>query len=264
MSFSDIVATDTSNTSTLNPKQLIMRIETAIREMNNHSQQISTHIEQLGTDTDNQQLRENLTKAIQLAHTVTAATAPLVRQLGHTALLKGEWKSEYCRIANQFQAASTLLDRLSRKSAMKQRQLVLQAQAAIERARMSNLEDADNEEQSLLLARAKQEQLKNDMQFTERMIQERESSIKQIEKSIQEVHACMMEIGKEVSRQAVTLDLIEDNLETTHSRVVQAQTELVKAEKRVKKKTKHKCFTLILAVTVIGLVVLIVVIMQKT
>jgi t-SNARE complex subunit (syntaxin) len=108
-----------------------------------------------------------------------------------------------------------------------------------------------------------QEQLRvanqDEVDFQESLIIERESEIRNIEQNVGELNELFRDVAHMVHEQGAQLDIIEDNVETTHDASRGAHTNLKQASNYQKSARSKACILLLILAIVLVIIILAVV-----
>jgi t-SNARE complex subunit (syntaxin) len=99
----------------------------------------------------------------------------------------------------------------------------------------------------------------DEVDFQESMIIERESEIRNIEQSVGELNELFRDVAHMVHEQGAQLDIIEENVETTHDASVGAHTNLKQASNYQKSARSKACILLLILAIVLVIIILAVV-----
>lgn len=99
----------------------------------------------------------------------------------------------------------------------------------------------------------------DDVDFQEQLIIERESEIRNIEQSVGELNELFRDVAHMVHEQGGMLDIIEENVETTHDASRGAYSNLNQASNYQKSARSKACILLLILAIVLVIIVLAVV-----
>jgi t-SNARE complex subunit (syntaxin) len=99
----------------------------------------------------------------------------------------------------------------------------------------------------------------DEVDFQESMIIERESEIRNIEQSVGELNELFRDVAHMVHEQGAQLDIIEENVETTHDAAQGAHINLKQASNYQKSARSKACILLLILAIVLVIIILAVV-----
>jgi t-SNARE complex subunit (syntaxin) len=99
----------------------------------------------------------------------------------------------------------------------------------------------------------------DEVDFQESMIIERESEIRNIEQSVGELNELFRDVAHMVHEQGAQLDIIEENVETTHDASRGAHVNLKQASNYQKSARSKACILLLILAIVLVIIILAVV-----
>jgi t-SNARE complex subunit (syntaxin) len=162
------------------------------------------------------------------------------------------------KLQREFKASLTEFQHLQKQALEKEKQ---SAQAA--RAALNDVTSPSEERGGDFGQQQEQEQLRlanqDEVDFQESMIIERESEIRNIEQSVGELNELFRDVAHMVHEQGAQLDIIEENVETTHDASVGAHTNLKQASNYQKSARSKACILLLILAIVLVIIILAVV-----
>ncbi|XP_015273689.1 PREDICTED: syntaxin-7, partial [Gekko japonicus] len=163
------------------------------------------------------------------------------------------------RLVNEFTTALTNFQRVQRQAAEREREFVARVRAS---SRVSGGAAEESYREGTLVSWESQTQSQVlDEEITEddlRLIEERETTIRQLEADIMDINEIFKDLGMMIHEQGDIIDSIEANVETTEVHVQQANQQLSRAADYQRKSRKKMCILiLVLAIggTVLGLII---------
>uniref|UniRef100_A0A8C5RSC7 Syntaxin-7 n=1 Tax=Laticauda laticaudata TaxID=8630 RepID=A0A8C5RSC7_LATLA len=158
------------------------------------------------------------------------------------------------RLVNEFTTALTNFQRVQRQAAEKEREFVARVRAS---SRVSGGATEESYREGTLVSWDSQPQTQVlDEEITEddlRLIEERESAIRQLESDILDINEIFKDLGMMIHEQGDVIDSIEANVETAEVHVQQANQQLSRASEYQRKSRKKIC--IIILILVIGLTI---------
>ncbi|KAK7078473.1 Syntaxin-7 [Halocaridina rubra] len=236
--------------------QLCDKITTCLFTINNSASSLDRMLKQVGTSTDNQQLRNRIThinstsgKAVQDATAYFRALQPTVRGDKERRV-----RSE--RLQTEFQAAATRFSDIQKKmmNIMRTAPLPKDMVAVEQDAEAAATEEIIRREQMLA---DKKKEIK-DLEFETAMQLEREQSIRQLETDIIDINEVMRDLSAMVTSQGEIIDSIEDNVESAHGHVEEGREQLIKAAAYQNKSRRRLCCCialLVIVLLIIGIII---------
>ncbi|KAJ6660100.1 hypothetical protein lerEdw1_018026 [Lerista edwardsae] len=161
------------------------------------------------------------------------------------------------RLVNEFTTALTNFQRVQRQAAEKEREFVARVRAS---SRVSGGGPEESYKEGTLVSWDNQAQVL-DEEITEddiRLIEERESAIRQLESDIMDINEIFKDLGMMIHEQGDVIDSIEANVETAEVHVQQANQQLSRAADYQRKSRKKMCILILVVLvgaTILGLII---------
>eukprot|EP01001_Neometanema_parovale_P007691 NODE_3988_length_1132_cov_92.696729_g3795_i0.p1 GENE.NODE_3988_length_1132_cov_92.696729_g3795_i0~~NODE_3988_length_1132_cov_92.696729_g3795_i0.p1 ORF type:complete len:290 (+),score=63.70 NODE_3988_length_1132_cov_92.696729_g3795_i0:90-959(+) len=262
------------NVAALN--SLLKESERSIREIIQETANIKLIVDtKLGTKKDDTPLRAKLKGEVEHTNGLAKETGLKIRAINDIMThkkdeLEPEQLAACAKIRSDFQQALSQLQKVTKMSMEKQKQLVATAKSAkkkepsqssklayAESPKQDLSDDTASESDSLLHNQKKQAQMQanamnHEIGYNEAVIAEREEGIHEVEASLIEINQIMLQMSGMVVAQGQDLDLIEDTLDATRDHTVAANKELKQATTYQKSSRKKMCILLFLVLIVIG------------
>ncbi|XP_062834627.1 syntaxin-7 [Anolis carolinensis] len=247
--------------TTADPNQLAQRITSNIQKITQCTAEIQRVLSQLGTPQDTHELRQQLQQKQQYTNQLAKETDKYIKEFGSlpSINLQRQRKIQKDRLVNEFTTALTNFQRVQRQAAEKERDFVARVRAS---SRVSGGTTDESFREGTLVSWDSQPQTQVlDEEITEddlRLIEERESAIRQLEADILDINEIFKDLGMMIHEQGDVIDSIEANVETAEVHVQQANQQLSRAADYQRKSRKKICIlivVLVLGVTVLGLVI---------
>lgn len=239
------------------PNQLAQRITSNIQKITQCSAEIQRVLNQLGTPQDTHELRQQLQQKQQYTNQLAKETDKYIKEFGSLPSVneQRQRKIQKDRLVNEFTTALTNFQRVQRQAAEREREFVARVRAS---SRVSGGAAEESYREGTLVSWESQTQSQVlDEEITEddlRLIEERETAIRQLEADIMDINEIFKDLGMMIHEQGDIIDSIEANVETAEVHVQQANQQLSRAADYQRKSRKKMCI-LILALT-IGAVIL--------
>lgn len=243
------------------PNQLAQRITSNIQKITQSSAEIQRLLHQLGTPQDTPELRLQLQQKQQYTNQLAKETDKYVKEFGSLPATseQRQRKIQKDRLVGEFTSALTNFQRLQRQAAEKEKDFVARVRAS---SRVSGGAPEDGSKAGTLVSWDSQAQAQvQDEDITEddlRLIEERESSIRQLEADIMDINEIFKDLGMMIHEQGDVIDSIEANVEHAEGHVQQASQQLSRAASYQQKSRKKMCILLAILGVGVLLVVLIV------
>ncbi|XP_051265285.1 syntaxin-7 [Dicentrarchus labrax] len=241
------------------PSALVHNISSNIQKLTLLTSELQRAVSLLGTEQDSSQLRQTLQQKQQQGNQLAKETDRLIKTF--SALPVGadqrQRKIQKERLLNDFSAALNSFQKIQRQAADKEREFVARVRAS---SRVSggqpddsfgNVSPFHSDSQAQAQAEAITEE---DL----RLIQERESSIRQLESDITDINDIFKDLGMMVHEQGDMIDSIEANVENADVSVQSGTQQLARAAEYQRSSRKKICILMIVlavAATVIGLII---------
>ncbi|XP_067402854.1 syntaxin-7 [Emydura macquarii macquarii] len=239
------------------PTQLTQRITSNIQKITQCSTEIQRILHQLGTPQDTPELRQQLQQKQQHTNQLAKETDKYIKEFGSLPATteQRQRKIQKDRLVAEFSTALANFQRVQRQAAEKEKDLVARVRAG---SRVSGGPSEDSYKEGTLVSWESQHQAQvQDEEVTEddlRLIEERESSIRQLEADIVDINEIFKDLGMMIHEQGDVIDSIEANVENADVHVQQGNQQLSRAADYQRKSRKKMC--IIILVLAIGAVVL--------
>uniref|UniRef100_A0A8C8VQK9 Syntaxin-7 n=1 Tax=Pelusios castaneus TaxID=367368 RepID=A0A8C8VQK9_9SAUR len=239
------------------PTQLTQRITSNILKITQCSAEIQRVLQQLGTPQDTPELRQQLQQKQQYTNQLAKETDKYIKEFGSLPATseQRQRKIQKDRLVGEFSTALANFQRVQRQAAEKEKDFVARVRAS---SRVSGGPSEDSYKEGALVSWESQHQAQvQDEEVTEddlRLIEERESSIRQLEADILDINEIFKDLGMMIHEQGDIIDSIEANVENAEVHVQQGNQQLSRAADYQRKSRKKLC--IIILVLAIGAVVL--------
>ncbi|XP_022625251.1 syntaxin-7 [Seriola dumerili] len=241
------------------PSALVHNISTNIQKLTLLISELQRAVYLLGTEQDTSQLRQTLQQKQQQGNQLAKETDRLIKAF--SALPVGpdqrQRKIQKDRLLNDFSAALNSFQKTQRQAADKEREFVARVRAS---SRVSGGQPEDSFGNVSPFPGDSQVQAQAEA-ITEddlRLIQERESAIRQLESDITDINDIFKDLGMMVHEQGDMIDSIEANVETADVNVQNATQQLARAADYQRSSRKKICILMIVlavAAVIIGLII---------
>uniref|UniRef100_A0A3B5LHP0 Syntaxin-7 n=1 Tax=Xiphophorus couchianus TaxID=32473 RepID=A0A3B5LHP0_9TELE len=229
------------------PNVLVQNISSNIQRITVLTSELQRAVFLLGTDQDSNQLRQTLQQKQQQGNQLAKDTDKLMKVF--TSLPIGpdqrQRKLQKDRLLNDFSAALNSLQKTQRQAADKEREFVARVRASSRLSVSKSYSQVQSQAEIIT-----EEDL--------RLIQERESAIRQLESDITDINDIFKDLGMMVHEQGDMIDSIEANVESADTHVQSGQQQLARAAEYQRSSRKKICILLIVlavAGVVIGLII---------
>lgn len=238
--------------------QVCEKITTCLFTINNSTSSLDRMLKQMGTSSDNQQLRNKITQTNSVAGKAVQDTTILLRELQPSTRGDKERRVRAERLQTEFQATATRFSEVQKKMMVAMRTARLPADmVAIEQdaaaAASAGVNDLIRKEQVL---QDKQKDIK-DLEFETAMQLEREQRVHRLESDIIDINEIMRDLSAMVSSQGETIDSIEGNVETAHGHVEEGRKQLRQASEHQNKSRRRLCYCIALLIVVLIIIAII-------
>ncbi|XP_026561292.1 syntaxin-7 [Pseudonaja textilis] len=237
--------------------QLAQHITSNIQKITQCTAEIQRVLNQLGTPQDTHELRQELQQKQQYTNQLAKETDKYIKEFGSLPSIseQRQRRIQKDRLVNEFTTALTNFQRVQRQAAQKEREFVARVRAS---SRVSGGATEESYREGTLVSWDSQPQTQVlDEEITEddlRLIEERESAIRQLESDILDINEIFKDLGMMIHEQGDVIDSIEANVETAEVHVQQANQQLSRASEYQRKSRKKIC--IIVLILAIGLIVL--------
>ncbi|CAI5770119.1 syntaxin-7 [Podarcis lilfordi] len=237
------------------------RITSNIQKITQCTAEIQRVLNQLGTPQDTHELRQQLQQKQQYTNQLAKETDKYIKEFGSLPSIseQRQRKIQKDRLVNEFTTALTNFQRVQRQAAEKEREFVARVRAS---SRVSGGAPEESYKEGTLVSWDSQPQTQIlEEEITEddlRLIEERESAIRQLEADILDINEIFKDLGMMIHEQGDVIDSIEANVETAEVHVQQANQQLSRAADYQRKSRKKLCILILVLVagaTILGLII---------
>lgn len=258
-----------SNESSGEFNKLVQNISGNIQKITQNVAQIQRNVNQIGTNSDNADLRERLHQTTHYTNQLAKETNVYIKELAHLPMPPSEqrqYKMQKERLTDEFSNALKNFQTVQRTAAEKEKASVQRARAhSSSNYGRSPFDDDERRSDDMLVGNTGFSQTKQILQMEEdvdlEMLHEREEAIKKLERDIVDVNQIFKDLGMLVHEQGEVLDSIEANVENAQVRVQEGTQQLAKASDYQSKARRKKCYCvviLLVVLLVIGIIIAIV------
>uniref|UniRef100_A0A4W6ERI5 Syntaxin-7 n=1 Tax=Lates calcarifer TaxID=8187 RepID=A0A4W6ERI5_LATCA len=212
------------------PSALVHNISSNIQKLTLLTSELQRAVSLLGTEQDSSQLRQSLQQKQQQGNQLAKDTDRLIKAFA--ALPVGpdqrQRKIQKDRLLNDFSAALNSFQKTQRQAADREREFVARVRAS---SRVSGGQPEDNFGNASPFQSDSQVQAQTEAITEEdlRLIQERESAIRQLEADITDINDIFKDLGMMVHEQGDMIDSIEANVENADVNVQSGTQQLARA-----------------------------------
>ncbi|XP_039873416.1 syntaxin-7-like isoform X2 [Simochromis diagramma] len=241
------------------PSVLVNQISSNIQKITLLTSELQRAISVLGTEQDSSQLLQTIQQKQQQGNHLAKETDRLMKAF--TALPVGpdqrQRKIQRERLLNDFSAALNSFQKSQREAASKEKEFVARVRAS---SRLSGGQPEDSFRNVPPIPSDSQIQVQADAVTEEdlRLIQERESALRQLESDIVDINDIFKDLGVMVHEQGDMIDSIEANVENTETNIQKGMHQLARAADHQQSSRKKICIILIVLVVVavvVGLII---------
>uniref|UniRef100_A0A8B9YAK8 Syntaxin-7 n=1 Tax=Bos mutus grunniens TaxID=30521 RepID=A0A8B9YAK8_BOSMU len=189
------------------PAQLAQRISSNIQKITQCSAEIQRTLNQLGTPQDSPELRQQLQQKQQYTNQLAKETDKYIKEFGSlptTPSDQRQRKIQKDRLVAEFTASLTNFQKVQRQAAEREKEFVARVRAS---SRVSGGFPEESSKERNLVSWESQTQPQAQLQDEEiteddlRLIQERESSIRQLEADIMDINEIFKDLGMMIHEQ---------------------------------------------------------------
>ncbi|XP_041106213.1 syntaxin-7-like [Polyodon spathula] len=229
-----------------------------IQKITQHTDEIQSLVNQLGTPQDNTELRQQLLQKQQQANQLAKETDRYMKEFGLLPLTaeQRQRKIQKDRLVGDFSSALAAFQKIQRQAAQKEKEFVARVRAS---SRVSGgLPDGgllSYESENQPQAQVQDDAIKKEDLM---LIKERETSIRQLESDITDINEIFKDLGMMIHEQGDTIDSIEANVENAEIRVQSASQQLSRAAEHQCKSRKKICILVVILTLIavaIGLII---------
>ncbi|XP_041661130.1 syntaxin-7 [Cheilinus undulatus] len=241
------------------PSALVNSISSNIQKITLLTSELQRAVSLLGSDQDSSQLRNTLQQKQQQGNQLAKETDRLIKAF--SALPVGpdqrQRKIQKERLLNEFSIALNSFQKIQRQAADKEREFVARVRAS---SRVSGGQPDDSFGHVSPFPSDSQVQAQSEAITEEdlRLIQERETAIRQLESDITDINDIFKDLGMMVHEQGDMIDSIEANVEKADVNVQSATQQLARAAEYQRSSRKKICILMIVLAVVaviIGLII---------
>ncbi|XP_021345257.1 syntaxin-7-like isoform X2 [Mizuhopecten yessoensis] len=240
--------------------RLVNSISGNIQKISQHVAQMQRSVNQIGTSQDNEQLREQMHQAQAYTNQLAKDTNHDLKELAHLPMPASEqskWRMQKDRLTDEFSNVLKNFQTVQRSAAEKEKASVARARAHSSSTGhgFNDFSDIRPEEQQTTPGFSQTRQiLQTEEDVDLEMLQEREDSIKKLERDIVDVNQIFKDLGMLVHEQGEMLDSIEANVESAQIRVEEGTQQLSKARDYQGKARRKKCICVIILLVVLAVI----------
>ncbi|XP_066533095.1 syntaxin-7 [Hoplias malabaricus] len=244
------------------PNMLAQTIGSNIQNITQLTSEIQKIVNQLGSDKDTPDLRQKLQQKQQRVNQLAKETDKCMKEFTSLPVTtdQRQRKIQRERLVNDFSNALAVFQKAQRRAAEKEKEFVARVRAS---SRVSGgfPEDSFGERPSPFESETQTQKQTFEDGITEEdlhLIQERETSIRQLESDITNINEIFKDLAVMVHEQGEMVDSIEANVENAEVNVQSATQQLARAATYQQKSRKKICIMIILLVVlavIIGLII---------
>ncbi|XP_063351439.1 syntaxin-7 isoform X1 [Pelmatolapia mariae] len=242
------------------PSVLVNQISSNIQKITLLNSELQRAISVLGTEQDSSQLLQTIQQKQQQGNHLAKETDRLMKAF--TALPVGpdqrQRKIQRERLLNDFSAALNSFQKSQREAASKEKEFVARVRASSRLSQGGQPEDSFRNVPPIPSDSQIQVQADAVTEEDLRLIQERESAIRQLESDIVDINDIFKDLGMMVHEQGDMIDSIEANVENTETNIQKGVHQLARAADHQQSSRKKICIILIVLVVVavvVGLII---------
>ncbi|KAF4091976.1 hypothetical protein AMELA_G00015770 [Ameiurus melas] len=244
------------------PNLLAQTIGSNIQTITQQTSEIQRTVNQLGTDRDTPDLRQRLQQKQQYANQLAKETDKCLKEFSSLPVShdQRQRKIQRERLVNDFSNALALLQKTQRQAAQKEKEFVARVRAS-SRVSSGFADDPFGGQASPFESETQAQTQSYDDGITEEdlhLIQERETSIRQLESDITDINEIFKDLAVMVHEQGDMIDSIEANVESAEVNVQSATQQLSSAATYQQKSRKKMCIligVLALLIVIISLII---------
>ncbi|KYN15746.1 PREDICTED: syntaxin-7 [Trachymyrmex cornetzi] len=255
--------------------RLSQSIGTSILKISQNVSSMQKMVNQLGSSTDSQELRNQLHQIQHYTQQLAKDTSVHLRDLAILANNSGstspgeqrQRKMQRERLQDEFTTALNSFQAVQRLAASKEKEMIRKAKASAgiapfgEKKQDTLIELQDSRTYGSDHAKQQQEQMQEQMNL--RMLEEQEASIRQLESNISDINQIFKDLGALVYDQGEVIDSIEASVERTEVSVNEGASQVRQASMYQTKLRKKKCFLVVIAVVIVAILIGIIVWQSK-
>ncbi|XP_060769547.1 syntaxin-7 [Neoarius graeffei] len=243
------------------PRLLAQTIGSNIQNITQQTYEIQRLVNQLGTERDTPDLRQQLQQEQQSANQLAKDTDKCLKEFSSLPVThdQRQRKIQRERLVNDFSNALAFLQKTQRQAAQKEKEFVARVRAS---SRVSSgFGDGFGGNASPFESEAQAQTQSYDEGITEEdlhLIQERETAIRQLESDITDINEIFKDLAVMVHEQGDMIDSIEANVESAEVNVQSATQQLSSAANYQQKSRKKMCILIVILAVLIVIVSLII------
>ncbi|KAG9347463.1 hypothetical protein JZ751_005030 [Albula glossodonta] len=216
------------------PNQLAQTISSNIQKITQQTSEIQRIINQLGTPQDTSELRQRLQQRQQQVGQLAKETDRCMKEFGSLPVTaeQRQRKIQKDRLVNDFSNALAIFQKTQRQAAQKEREFVDRVRANSRLSAGFTDEDTQGNPSPFESSEGQSQVQMQEDAITEddlQLIQERETSIRQLESDIMDINQIFKDLGMMVHEQGEMIDSIEANVENADVHVQSATQQLARA-----------------------------------
>ncbi|XP_068609800.1 syntaxin-7 [Brachionichthys hirsutus] len=237
------------------PSALVHSISSNIQKLTLLTSELQRSVALLGTEQDTSHHLQTLQQNQQQGNQLAKETDRLMKSF--TALPVGpdqrQRKIQKERLLNDFSAALNSFQKIQRQAASKEKESVARVRAS-SRVSGGQSEDSFGNISPFVIDSQMQAQTEAITEEDLRMIQERESAIKQLESDIVDVNDIFKDLGMMVHEQGDIIDSIEANVENADVKVQRGTQQLSRAADH-QRSSRKKIFFVLVVLAIVGVAI---------
>lgn len=241
------------------PSALVHSISSNIQKLTLLTSELQRAVTKLGTEQDSSQLRQTLQQKQQQGNQIAKETDRQIKAF--SALPVGpdqrQRKIQKDRLLSEFSVCLNSFQKTQRQAADKEREFVARVRAS-SRASVGPPEDSFGNANPFANESQVQAQAEAITEEDLRLIQERESSIRQLEADITDINDIFKDLAVMVHEQGDMIDSIEANVENADVSVQNATQQLSRAADYQRSSRKKICIlivVLLVVAVIVGLII---------
>ncbi|XP_032672131.1 syntaxin-12 [Odontomachus brunneus] len=253
--------------------RLSQTIGTSILKVSQNVSSMQKMVNQLGSSTDSQELRNQLHQIQHYTQQLAKDTSVHLRDLAILANNSGsispgeqrQRKMQRERLQDEFTSALNSFQAVQRLAASKEKEMVRKAKASAgiapfgEKKQETLIELQDSKTYTSENTQLKMMQNQQQEQLNLRMLEEQEASIRQLESNISDINQIFKDLGALVYDQGEVIDSIEASVERTEVSVNEGASQVRQASIYQTKLRKKKCVLVLIGAAVLSILIAIIV-----
>ncbi|EFN88122.1 syntaxin-7 isoform X1 [Harpegnathos saltator] len=249
--------------------RLSQTIGTSILKVSQNVSSMQKMVNQLGSSTDSQELRNQLHQIQHYTQQLAKDTSVHLRDLAILANNSGstspgeqrQRKMQKERLQDEFTSALNSFQAVQRLAASKEKEMVRKAKASAgiapfgEKKQETLIELQDSKTYTTDNTQPKMMQHQQQEQLNLRLLEEQEASIRQLESNISDINQIFKDLGALVYDQGEVIDSIEASVERTEVSVNEGASQVRQASIYQTKLRKKKCVLILIAAVVLSILI---------